>query len=135
MHLTTYTDYSLRVLIYLKINEGKLCHVAEVSDYFQISKNHIMKVVNNMAHLGLIDSVRGKGGGIRLNPQANDQKIGDLVRQLEPEKMLVQCVNKEGKLCEVAPICKLTAVLDGALDGFYGELNNYTLKDIVSLGK
>lgn len=131
MHLTTYTDYSLRVLIYLKLNEDRLCSAKEVSDFFQLSHNHIVKVVNNLGKLELIQTFRGKGGGIRLDEKAGKQKIGQLVRLLEPDKELVDCISSEGFVCGVAPVCKLVSVLDDARESFYNELDRYSLEDVI----
>ena len=135
MHLTTFTDYSLRVLMYLKINDAALATVAEISQYFDVSQNHIVKVVNNLSRLGLIQTQRGKGGGIRLLEAANQQKIGSLVRELEPTKEPVQCINKEGKECAITHACKLNSMIDQAMQNFFDELDNYTLDDIVVLSQ
>lgn len=135
MHLTTYTDYSLRVLIYLKLNEDRLCNVKEVSEFFKLSNNHIVKVVNNLGKLGLIETFRGKGGGIKLVEKANSQKIGQLVRQLEPDRELVDCVSNDGVVCGVAPVCNLIKVLDDARESFYRELDNYTLEDAINYSR
>lgn len=135
MRITTFSDYSLRVLIYLKQNEDRIAKISEISDYFQVSRNHIVKVVNNLARLGLIETIRGKGGGLRLFKMAESQKLGQLLKMLEPDSSLIQCVSREGLLCKVAPICNLVPVLDHALERFYAELDQYTLVDMVKTGE
>lgn len=131
MHLTNYTDYSLRTLMYLKLHPYKRVTVAEIADYFEISHNHVVKVANNLAKMELIEATRGKGGGIKLLPAAETQPLGELVKVLEPKKDLVSCINKDGKLCNIAAECSLTGVLDDALGKFFDELNRYKLDDVV----
>lgn len=132
MNLTTFTDYSLRVLMYLKLRNGERATVSEVSEYFRVSQNHIVKVVHNLGKMGLIETSRGKGGGFALLPEADHARVGDLVRLLEPDKELIACTDKSGQACTIAPACLLVPVLDSALEKFYGELNRYTLADIVN---
>lgn len=133
MHLTQYTDYSLRVLMYLRIHSEGLSTVNEISEFFQLPKNHIVKVVSNLSRLQLIHSQRGHGGGIRISDDINKHRIGDLVKVLEPDKGLVQCINKQGEACKITHACKLNGILDVALERFYEELNQYTLDDVVLL--
>ena len=131
MHLTTYTDYSIRVLMLLKLKYNQRVTVPEVSEYFGVSKNHIVKVANNLAKLGLIKTTRGKGGGMVLAPEAGTAPLGNLIKELEPNKNLITCVNKQGQDCAIMCACKLMPKLNTALDNFYEELNQYTLSDIV----
>lgn len=132
MNLTTFTDYSLRVLMYLKLRNGTRVTVSEVSEYFGVSQNHIVKVVHNLGKMGLIETSRGKGGGFALLPHADQTRLGDLVRLLEPDKDMVACTDKSGVACTIAPACLLVPILDSAVEKFYSELNRYTLADIVN---
>lgn len=118
--------------MYLKLHEDGFATATEISDYFQLSQNHIVKVISNLGKLGLIETIRGKGGGVRIRSSADQEKLGHLVRSLEPERDLVQCVNKEGQHCAVAHACKLTKILDDAIASFYGHLDQFTLEDILN---
>ena len=99
MRLTIYTDYALRVLIYLTANRGKQCSVGEIADSYQISKHHLMKVAQDLAAAGMIETIRGNGGGIRLIKPPHMISIGDVVRRTESDMFLVGCFDPAGKGC------------------------------------
>ena len=130
MRITGYTDYSLRVLIYLAVLEDRLATIQEVADRYQISKNHLMKVVHQLTRKGYLDSVRGKRGGIRLRMAPADVNLGVLVREMEPDLNLVECFGSDNT-CVISPVCSLKGVLGQALDAFLATLDGYTLADIV----
>lgn len=127
MKLTLYTDYSMRVLLYLGANSGRLSSIAEVAQAYGISQNHLMKVVNGLARAGYIESVRGRGGGIRLGKAPEDINMGVLVRYTEEGFDLVDCGS-----CVIAPACGMTAVLREAVSAFLSVLDGYTLADIMA---
>ncbi|EQC47115.1 Rrf2 family transcriptional regulator [Bacteriovorax sp. Seq25_V] len=131
MRLASFTDYSLRVLIYLAIKEEELSTVAEIADKYQISRNHLVKVVHNLSVMEIIKSYKGKGGGIALLVPADKINIGDLVRKLERDSKLVECFGSDGS-CIINPTCKLKKALMQAEQSFYKTLQEYTLADIVS---
>lgn len=131
MQLTTFTDYGLRSLMYLAASEDKLCSVREISEYYGISRNHLVKVVHRLAQLGYIDSNRGKGGGIKLACDAQKLKLGDLVVRMEPHMYLAECFNKETNTCKVTSSCQLKHFLYQAKESFIKTLNNYTLADSI----
>jgi len=132
MRLTLYTDYSLRVLLYIGIKETKtLSTVQEVSDAYGISRNHLTKVVHELGKLGLIETVRGRGGGFRLNMAPKDINIGDVVRKMEDDFHLVECFNCATNKCVITPVCKLKDVLHEALAAYFKVLDSYTLADFV----
>lgn len=131
MHLTTFTDYSLRVLMYLSLKSPNRVTVGQISEFFNVSRNHVVKVVNNLAHLGLIHTARGKGGGMELLPAAWEVPMGDLVRQLEPDARVINCTARDGKVCSIAGMCNLSKALDDASERFHEELNRYRLVDVV----
>jgi len=132
MRLTLYTDYSLRVLLYIGIKEKKtLSTVQEVSDAYGISRNHLTKVVHELGKLGLIETVRGRGGGFRLNMAPKDINIGDVVRKMEDDFHLVECFNCATNKCVITPVCKLKDVLHEALAAYFKVLDSYTLADFV----
>ncbi|MGM0450370.1 MAG: RrF2 family transcriptional regulator [Pseudomonadota bacterium] len=130
MRITGYTDYSLRVLIYLAVQGDRLATIQEVADRYQISKNHLMKVVHQLTRKGYLDSIRGKKGGIRLRMAPVDINLGALVREMEPDMNLVECFGPDNT-CAISPVCSLKGVLGKALDSFLTTLDGYTLADIV----
>ncbi|MGD8567304.1 MAG: Rrf2 family transcriptional regulator [Gammaproteobacteria bacterium] len=132
MQLTHYTDYSLRVLVYLTLKQNKSVTISEIADYYNISRNHLVKVVNNLANLGYITTVRGKGGGMYLAYPANEINVGEVVRNVEPNFNIVECFAEEHKDCRIEPVCKLKRVLQSATDSFLTELDQYSLQDVIS---
>ncbi|WP_404479210.1 Rrf2 family transcriptional regulator [Novosphingobium sp. BL-52-GroH] len=127
MKLTLFTDYSMRVLLYLGAREQRLCSIGEVAKAYGISQNHLMKVVNELVRSGYIESVRGRFGGIRLGKPPNAINLGTLVRHTEEGFDLVDCGS-----CVIAPACGLTGVLKEALGAFLGVLDSYTLADLLA---
>ncbi|WP_066550566.1 MULTISPECIES: Rrf2 family transcriptional regulator [unclassified Sphingomonas] len=127
MKLTLFTDYSMRVLLYLGARPDRLCSIGEVAQAYGISQNHLMKVVNQLARSGDVESVRGRSGGIRLGRPPEEINIGALIRQTEDGFGLVDCGG-----CVVAPACGLTGVLKEALGAFLAVLDRYTLADLLT---
>lgn len=130
MRITGYTDYAFRVLIYMTVQGDRLATIQEVADRYQISKNHLMKVVHQLTRMGYLDSIRGKKGGIRLRMAPADVNLGGLVREMEPDLNLVECFGPDNA-CVISPVCSLKGVLGEALDAFLATLDRYTLADIV----
>jgi len=131
MQLTLYTDYSLRVLIYLGIRPHQQATIAEIADSYGISRNHLVKVVNNLSSLGFIKTTRGRGGGMLLAYKPEEINIGDVVRKTEPNFDLVECFDKENNTCPIAPGCALIKALKVARSSFLEVLCQYTLADVV----
>ncbi|HSI65910.1 MAG TPA: Rrf2 family transcriptional regulator [Planococcus sp. (in: firmicutes)] len=132
MRLTMYTDFSLRVLLYLGTKEeGKLSTIQEISDAYSISKNHLMKVTFELGKAGFIHTVRGRGGGIRLADLPENINIGKVVRKMEDDFHLVECFDPEHNRCPIAPICGLRGVLGQALQAYLAVLDGYTLQDLL----
>lgn len=128
MQLTRHTDFSLRVLIYLSLNKSEeLVTINEISDHFEILKNHLTKVVNHLAQKGYIDTVRGKNGGLRLAKKPADIKLGDVVQSMEMNLDVVDCSKP---LCPLINNCKLKHILNEAKHSFLKTLNNYTVEDL-----
>ena len=127
MKLTLFTDYSVRVLLYLGAHPGRLCSIAEVAQGYRISQNHLMKVVNQLARQGYVESVRGRSGGIRLGRAPEEINLGALVRETEDGFDLVDCGQ-----CVVAPACGVTGVLNEALRAFFAVLDRHTLADMLT---
>ncbi|MBL4788502.1 MAG: Rrf2 family transcriptional regulator [Kordiimonadaceae bacterium] len=133
MRLTLQTDYSLRVLMLLGVTGERLVTIKEISETYDISKNHLMKVVHHLSGLGYLDTVRGKNGGMRLGREPSEVRIGALVRQTEPDMALVQCFpggTKGG--CRLEAGCQLNGVLSEALAAFLAVLDKYTLADLLA---
>ncbi|SFR56075.1 transcriptional regulator, BadM/Rrf2 family [Marinobacter daqiaonensis] len=130
MHITRYTDYSLRVLIYLAVQRDRLSTIQEIADSYQISKNHLMKVVHQLNRKGYIETVRGKSGGMRLHRDPRTINIGVLVRETEQDLNLVECFSSEGN-CAITPVCGLKGAFAHALQAFLEALDEYTLEDIL----
>ena len=131
MHLTLYTDYSLRVLVYLGIRSEHMATIAEISDSYGISRNHLVKVVHNLAHIGFVNTSRGRGGGMTLARKPGDINIGDVVRETELNFDLVECFDIVNNTCPIAPICALKGALQEAKEQFMGVLDRYTLADVL----
>ena len=131
MKLTTFSDYTLRVLMYLALNRERLATIPEIAAAYEISENHLMKVVHQLARSGVIESVRGKGGGIRLAREPEEIRIGQIVRVSEGAAPIVECLSGDTATCRIAPVCKLTAVLSRAFETLYATLDETTLADLV----
>ncbi|MDP2132008.1 MAG: Rrf2 family transcriptional regulator [Sulfuritalea sp.] len=131
MRLTTFSDYTLRVLMFLALNRERLATIPEIAAAYGISENHLMKVVHQLARSGVIESVRGKGGGVRLAHAPEDIRLGAVVRVSEGEAPIVECMSDGESTCRIAPACRLAAVLSRAFDALYATLDDYTLADLV----
>jgi len=131
MRLTQYTDFSLRVLIYLGLNGDRRCTIREISEAYAISRNHLMKVVQQLAAEGYVESTRGVGGGLMLAAAPRQLNVGRIVRVMEPDLGLVECM-REGNRCAITEACRLAGMLDEARQAFIGVLDAYTLADILT---
>lgn len=129
MQLTLYSDYSLRVLIYLSRTPNELTTITQIAEFYNISRNHLVKVVHKLAQLGFILSTRGKNGGIKLAYPANEIFIGDVVRKTEPSFCLVECFNEKTNRCAITGICRLKGILSEGLQAFLNVLDQYTLEE------
>lgn len=130
MQLTQFTDYSLRALIYIALRKES-CTIKDITEAYGISNNHMVKIIHNLAKLGLIKTIRGKNGGILMAAQSEAINLGQLIAQLEPHFDLVPCFNKEKANCCIAPVCKLRGVLHEAQAAFMSVLKHYTLADVL----
>jgi Rrf2 family transcriptional regulator, nitric oxide-sensitive transcriptional repressor len=131
MKLTAFTDYSLRVLIYLAAQPKRRATIATIAASFEVSENHLTKVVHFLGKAGMLANTRGKGGGLELALPAEVIRIGDVVRQTEGEAMPAECFSVDGGHCAIAGICRLSGVLAEAVRAFYDALDRYTLADLV----
>jgi Rrf2 family nitric oxide-sensitive transcriptional repressor len=131
MQLTLHTDYALRVLVYLTQKNETLATISEIADFYQISRNHLVKVVHHLANEGFIQTTRGKHGGMRLARAPELISVGEVVRRMEPNFDIVECFNTTNQTCTVTSICVLKGVLHQASQEFLGVLDRYTLADAI----
>ncbi|GAA0320424.1 nitric oxide-sensing transcriptional repressor NsrR [Sphingomonas oligophenolica] len=127
MRLTRYTDYAMRVLMYLGARPEQLCSISEISGAYRISQNHLMKVANDLVRQGYVASARGRFGGIRLGRPAGEINVGAVIRHTEDSFDLADCGT-----CLIAPACGLTGALNEALAAFMAVLDRYTLEDLLA---
>lgn len=131
MRMTMYTDFSLRLLIYLAIRPtGQKATVPEIADSYGISKNHLMKVSQHLAKLGYIESTRGRGGGVRLLLEPSEINVGKVVREMEDDFYIVECFDRTRNGCPITPVCTLKHALGRALQAYLAVLDEYTLQDL-----
>jgi Rrf2 family nitric oxide-sensitive transcriptional repressor len=131
MKLTAFTDYSLRVLIYLAAQPRQRATIAQIATSFDVSENHLTKVVHLLGKNGWLANVRGKGGGLELAMPPELVPIGKVVRQTEGMAVPAECFLEGGGHCSIAGICRLSGVLDEAVKAFYAVLDKYTLAELV----
>lgn len=131
MQITYYTDYSLRVLMCLAVNRDRMVTIAEIAGRYDISRNHLVKVVHNLARGGFIRSYRGKGGGIQLAREPAKINLGDVVRYTEGPLKPVECFDVERNRCIITTACGLAEVLAEACNNFLATLDRYTLADLL----
>lgn len=135
MRLTDYTDYALRVLLFLAVRDEGLTTIHDISEAYGVSKNHLMKVVQRLGELGWIDTVRGRNGGLRLNSRSLSLTIGEVVRGTEGDFAIVGCFPREGaepRSCVIEPQCRLKHVFEAARAAFLAELDRHTLGELAS---
>ena len=131
MRLRTFTDYTLRVLIYLAAHPGGRVTIAKVSRAFHISEHHVAKVVNFLGATGWLETSRGRNGGMRLAVKPGEINVGDVVKLAEGGDVPAECFEKGSEACRITQGCRLKGVLSDAVDAFYASLSRYTLEDLV----
>ena len=130
MRLAEYTDYTLRVLMYCAACPDRLVRISEIAEHHDVSKNHLMKIVNDLARQGVLETVRGRAGGLRLLQRPGDIRVGDVVRRSETDFRLVECFDPHTDACALTPSCRLKGVFQAALQAYFKELDRVTLADI-----
>ncbi len=131
MHLTSHTDYALRTLLVLALSAPEKVTTKEICITFQISENHLAKVIQHLARLGYVETLRGKTGGVRLARPPEDINLGAAVRQLETELGVVPCLRTGGEECFITPVCSLKPILRDATEIFLQHLDQFTLADVL----
>lgn len=131
MQLSKFTDYSLRVLIYTAAKHPDKVSISELAEAYGISRNHLVKVVNQLANLGYLDTTRGRGGGVLLGQPAGDIVIGDVIEAVEPGFNMAECFQLGSNHCRLTPVCRLKGIMNDAKTAFLRELSRHTLADVV----
>ncbi len=134
MRLTAFTDYTLRTLMYLAVHRDRLATVQEIVELHQISKNHLTKVVHQLGLSGLIETVRGRNGGLRLNKEPAEINIGAVVRLSETDFHMAECFDKDNNTCSLNPGCVLKRVFSDATKAYLSVLDDVTLEQLVQKG-
>jgi len=129
VRLTLYTDYSLRVLLYLADKPDSIATISEITDFYKISRNHLVKVVHNLGLNGFITTTRGKNGGIKLSRPADRILLSDVILKTEPDMELLECFNPERDQCVISPSCRLKSMLYEGRAAFMSVLEKKTLAD------
>jgi Rrf2 family nitric oxide-sensitive transcriptional repressor len=131
MRLTDYTDYALRVLMYVGAQTGRLVTIQEIAVNHGISRNHLTKVVHRLGMAGLVETVRGRTGGVRLARDASTITIGSVVRLTEPDFTMVECFDETRNTCSLSPICVLKHALGRATSAYLQELDRISLAHVL----
>jgi Rrf2 family transcriptional regulator, nitric oxide-sensitive transcriptional repressor len=131
MRLAEYTDYTLRVLMYCAARPQQLVTISELADHHGVSRNHLMKIVTDLGRLGVLETIRGHGGGLRLLKDPAQIRVGDVVRASETDFRLVECFDPVTSRCTLTPSCRLKGAFDAALRAYFKELDGITLADLV----
>lgn len=132
MRLTVYSDYSLRLLMYLAVRPERLSTIQEVAKAYNISSNHLMKVVHQLGQAGYVHTIRGRSGGMRLGRAADEIGLGELIRHTEPDMDVVPCFEPDHQDCPLRRACRLKGALDRARIAFLAVLDEYTLADLTA---
>lgn len=131
MRLTTYTDYALRTLMYLAANRNRLVTIQDIADAHGIAKNHLTKVVHQLGILGVVESLRGRNGGIRLGREPGQINIGAVVRSTEPDFYMAECFDPNKGKCILSPSCALKNVLHTATAAYLAVIDGVTLESLM----
>lgn len=131
MRLAEYTDYTLRVLMYCAARPHQMVTISELAEHHGVSRNHLMKIVTDLGRQGVLETTRGRGGGLRLMKDPAQLRIGDVVRASETDFRLVECFDADFNRCTLSPTCRLKGLFNAALGAYFKELDGMTLADIV----
>jgi len=131
MRLNIQTDYALRILMHLAVSPNELIPINTISDYYNISKNHLVKVAQSLNGLDVIRTVRGRSGGIQLSSKPERINVGFIIRHMENDLALVECFQGGKDSCQITPSCRLKNILNEALTAFFEVLDQYSIADLV----
>ena len=135
MRLTLHTDYALRVLVHVGLRDGELVTINDIADSYQISKNHLTKVVHQLGRAGYLETVRGKYGGVRLMMDPQAICLGDFIRQTEEDFALARCLDDnecQADQCRISSSCLARVAYGKGLKAFFTELNRVTIGDMIN---
>ncbi len=132
MRLTSHTDFALRLLMSLAVLEERLVTIEELATRHKLSRNHLMKITQTLVGLGYVTGVRGRTGGLKLAKPASAIRMGEVIRALEDDTRLVECLGEGPTTCILNGACLLTRSMSRALEAFFAELNQVTLADLVA---
>ena len=134
MRLTQWTDYTLRVLMYCAAHQGREqpVTITEIAESHAVSRSHLTKIVHQLGTQGLLETTRGRGGGMRLLKDAKDINVGDVVRQTETDFNMVECFDPLSNQCGLSQNCRLKGLLHEATASYLAVLDSATLEDLLS---
>lgn len=132
MRLNVQSDYALRLLMYLAVNRDRLCTISEIAAHYEISRNHMMKVAQQLGRSGFVDTVKGRSGGLRLAQEPDQIQIGSVVRRMEGDFAIVECFTGRTNKCLITPACRLTGILSDAVSAFLMVLDQSSIADLTS---
>lgn len=135
MRLTLHTDYALRLLMYLAVKPDGRATIREIAETYGVSRNHLVKVAHELGRAGFVETLRGRGGGLRLARPADAIGIGKVVRAMEEDFRLVECFDPQADRCRISPSCRLKRLLREALEAYMDVLGSATLADLVEKPK
>jgi Rrf2 family nitric oxide-sensitive transcriptional repressor len=132
MQLTLFSDYSLRLLMYLGLKPDEVVPIGEIAGAFGASRHYMLKVMNELVHLGYIEAARGRHGGVRLVKRPEDVRLGEVIMRTEPCGGVLACIEDDESDCPIVAVCRLRNVLSQALTEFYRVIDRYTLADLLA---
>lgn len=132
MRLTHHSNYAMRLLMYCALSDRPICRIADIARAYGISENHLTKIAQRLAQIGVIETVRGRNGGVRLAVAPADINIGSIIRTTEENLVIVECFDPETNTCPLAPSCRFSKILQRGLAAFLSVLDGYTLADLIA---
>lgn len=131
MQLTSFTDYGIRVLMYLATQPEQISSVKEIAEYYNISRNHLAKIIHRLSQLGYINTSKGKGGGIQISKGIEKLNLGEIIIALEPNFNIVECFDAQNNTCRITNSCQFKHYISEARENFINTMNKYTLGDTI----
>jgi len=133
MRLTHHSNYAMRLLMYCALADRPVCRIADIAAAYDISENHLTKIAQRLAQAGVIETVRGRNGGVRLSMLPQDINLGEVIRATEENLSIVECFDKDTNTCPLAPSCRFKSILERGLAAFMAVLDGYNLADLIAV--
>ena len=130
MQLTRQTDFGLRILVFLALENDRLVKLEQIATAHEISYSHLLKISHRLVEFGYIQTLRGRRGGVRLAQEPADIRVGDVIRDLEGQFALADCMETKANTCRIAPMCRIRSIYWEALEAFFDILSRYTIADL-----